>query len=163
MAQKSDQLQIRVSPGEKAALRKAAAAAGQDVSRYVLARALPPARARFEELLGLFDGVSDHRYPLAELNDLLSALTASELREAVTPAVPDRLSPFIKNYIAAMVELSCHLRGVPAPGWVADVAPLEKPHFAAPLMSLRLHLLRASPVPFKRRNIFIDASLGARV
>jgi len=26
-----------------------------------------------------------------------------------------------------------------------------------------LHLLRAAPVPFKRRNIFIDSSVGDRV
>jgi hypothetical protein len=30
-------------------------------------------------------------------------------------------------------------------------------------MSLRLYLLTHSPAPFRRRNIFIDASVGSRV
>jgi hypothetical protein len=46
---------------------------------------------------------------------------------------------------------------------VREVAPLEEPHFGAPLQSLRLHLLAASPVAFKRRNIFVDAAVGDRV
>jgi hypothetical protein len=43
------------------------------------------------------------------------------------------------------------------------VPPLDEPHFATPLRGLRLHLLRASPVAFKRRNIFVDSSVGDRV
>jgi hypothetical protein len=46
---------------------------------------------------------------------------------------------------------------------VREVPPLEEPHFATTLEGLRLHLLQVSPVPFKRRNIFIDSSLGDRV
>ncbi len=38
---KSHQLQIRVSAGQKAALRRQARRAGLDMSTYVLARALP--------------------------------------------------------------------------------------------------------------------------
>lgn len=63
-----------------------------------------------------------------------------------------------------MVELAAHRREVPPPAWVRDVEPMEmEPRFATPLAGLRLHLLRASPVPFKRRNIFIDSSIGDRV
>lgn len=163
MARKSDQLQIRVTPREKAALKKAAAAAGQDVSQYVLARALPHARARFAELLALLESGSDHRYVLAELNDLLSAQSAGELRDAVTVAPPERLPAFLKNYIAAMVEQASHSKRVSPPEWTRSIIPLDAPYFAVPLEGLRLHLLRASPVPFKRRNIFIDSALGARV
>jgi hypothetical protein len=43
------------------------------------------------------------------------------------------------------------------------VAPLDEPWFAVPLESLRPHLLRVSPVPFKHRILFIDASTSARV
>jgi hypothetical protein len=74
------------------------------------------------------------------------------------------LTPYLRNYVAAMVELTAHQRDVPPPAWVRGVEPLETaPHFATPLASLRLHLLRAAPVPFKRRNIFIDSSIGDRV
>ncbi len=163
MAQKSKHVQIRVTPDQKATLKRLAAAAGQDMSSYVLARALPSSRLRFEELLSLLGDGADHRYALAELNDLLSALAPAELSAAIADADLARLSPFLQNYIAAMIEQACYLEGVPPPAWTARVVPLEAPHFAAPLKSLRLHLLRASPVPFKRRNIFVDASVGERV
>ncbi len=54
---------------------------------------------------------------------------------------------------------------LPIPG-----EPTSQLQFASPedtilqkLAGLRLHLLRESPVPFKRRNIFIDSSIGDRV
>ncbi len=74
-----------------------------------------------------------------------------------------RLSPYLRNYVAAMVELAAQQQDVRPPAWVRDVEPLETPHFATPLAGLRLHLLRMAPVPFKRRNIFIDSSIGDRV
>lgn len=73
MSPKSEQLQIRVTRQEKAALRRFAAAAGQDVSAYVLARALPATRQRFEGLLELLSEGTHERYALAELNDLRRA------------------------------------------------------------------------------------------
>jgi hypothetical protein len=164
MGVKSEYLQIRVSPREKAALKRRARAAGVDVSSWVLARVLPAAQSRFEHLLCMLgDSAAGHRYVLAELNDLLSGLAAGELREAVAHAEVGRLSPLLQNYVAAMVEQACTESRIRPPGWTSRIAPLEKPHFAAALKSLRLHLLRASPVPFKRRNIFVDASVGARV
>jgi uncharacterized protein (DUF1778 family) len=163
MASKSKHLQIRVTPRQKAALKRLAAAAGQDLSSYVLSRALPSSRLRFEEILALLGSEADHRHMLAELNDLLSALPAAELSEVVAHAELSHLSPFLRNYIAAMVEQASALQGVPPPAWTGEVEPLDTPYFAAPLKSLRLYLLRASPVPFKRRNLFVDATLGARV
>jgi hypothetical protein len=50
-----------------------------------------------------------------------------------------------------------------APSWTGEVRPLEKPVFGSSLKSLRLHLLRHSPVAFRSRNIFIDSSIGDRV
>ena len=49
-ATKSAQLQIRVSPAEKAAIERAAHRAGLDMSAYVLARVLPALRIRLAEL-----------------------------------------------------------------------------------------------------------------
>ena len=102
---------------------------------------------------------------VTELADLLSGLTRAQLPDAVAVAPPKMrdLSPLLQNYVAAMVEQAAHQRAVPPPSWGRDVRPLEAPHFATPLRSLRLHLLRAAPAPFKRRNIFVDSGVGARV
>jgi hypothetical protein len=125
---------------------------------------LSGARMRFAALLGALGDAGQSRFVLAELNDLLSGLTGEELPGAVEHADLAGLSPYLRNYVAAMVELASHQRDVPPPVWVRDVEPLEMtPHFATSLAGLRLHLLRTAPVPFKRRNIFIDASIGDRV
>lgn len=161
---KSRYLQIRITPRQKAALKRRAAAAGQDVSSYVLSRALPPAQRRFEDLLASLGAEGDEtRYALAELNDLLTGLARDELHDAVAHADLARLTPWLANYVAAMVELACARRRVPPPAWTSRVPPLDAAWFATPLQSLRLHLLRASPVAFKRRNLFVDSSIGARV
>ena len=163
MATRSAHLQIRISPEDKRTLKRLARAAGQELSSYVLSRALPAHRLRFEEILASLAEDDDHRYALAELNDLLTALAPVELPDAIEHADVADLSPFLRNYVAAMVEQAAHRSGLPPPSWTREIAPLEEPHFVTPLKSLRLHLLKSSPVPFKRRNIFVDASLGARV
>ncbi|HVR30246.1 MAG TPA: hypothetical protein VMS86_12020 [Thermoanaerobaculia bacterium] len=162
MATKSQQLQIRVTPREKAAVKRQARRAGQDVSAYVLGRLLPAARRRFEELLRAVGDEKERRFALAELNDLLTDLAPVELRDAVAEADLRELSPYLRNYVAAMVEQAAHRKQVVPPAWVNGVEPLEEPHFGAPLSSLRLHLLYAAPVPFVRRNIFVDSSIGDR-
>lgn len=164
MTTRSQQLQIRVTPHEKSMLKRLARAAGQDVSSYVLARALPDARLQFAAILRrLGDSADDYRYALAELNDFLSSRWPAELADATWTADVGRLSPFLKNYVAAMVEQAAHLKGVSTPAWTEAIEPLAEPWFAVSLRSLRLHLLRSSPVPFRRRNLFVDASLGSRV
>jgi hypothetical protein len=163
MSPKTEQLQVRVTPRQKATLKRLAAAAGQDLSSYVLARALPATGLRFEAILQSLADAGERRFALAELNDLLSGLAPVELGDAVARADLARLSPFLKNYVAAMVELATSRKGVEPPAWVAAIPPLERPYFAAPLAGLRWHLLTASPPAFKRRNLFVDATLGARV
>lgn len=134
------------------------------MSAYGLARALPDAPSRFAGLLAALRDDARPGFALAELKDLLTGLTSGELAIAVEHADLSGLPPYLRNYVAAMVELVAHLRDVPPPAWVRNVEPLEtEPHFATSLPGLRLHLLRSSPVPFKRRNIFIDSSLGDRV
>jgi uncharacterized protein (DUF1778 family) len=164
MSRKSDYLQIRVTPGQKAALRRQAQHAGLGISAYVLDRLLPPARLRFDELLSAIGSEEDQRFALAELNDLLAGLAPAELMEAVAaPPRLDGLSPYLRNYVAAMVEQVSHHHGATPPGWLAELEPLDEPHFATPLSGLRLHLLAAAPVPFRRRNIFVDTGVGDRV
>jgi hypothetical protein len=166
MAIKSHQLQIRVTPNEKSAIRRLAQAAGLDVSSYVLARALPATQVRFDGLLRALAAPHGRSYVLAELNDFLGALSGPELADGVglvERAVLEALPEYERNYVAAMVELACARRDRPPPTWTSDVRSLTRPRFGTELKSVRPHLLRASPVPFKRRNIFIDASIGDRV
>lgn len=163
---KTQQLQIRVSATEKAAIRHAAARAGLDISAYVLTRVHAVARREFEQAVATVaarDGEGG-RYALADLNRLLSAFTAAELCDAVAAGVASaRLSEVSANYVAAMVETACARRGVPVPAWTREIRPLLEPLFGSALHSLRLHLLTQSPAPFRRRNIFIDASVGDQV
>lgn len=163
MAGRTTYIQIRVTPEEKATLRRLAQSSGQDLSGYVLSRALPASQLRFHEILRLLGDEAGARYALAELNDLLSSLAPAELPDVIQHADVSALSTYLMNYVAAMVEHACGLKRVSTPSWIQSVPPLEAPHFASPLKSHRLHLLRASPVPFKKRNIFVDASVGARV
>jgi hypothetical protein len=159
---KSAQLQIRVSPAEKTAIQRAARRAGMDMSAYVLARLLPALSRRFADLAEACRDPAGARFALAELNTWLAGLGAGELREAVIWP-PAGLTPYLANYVAAMVEYACVQRGVAPPAWTRSIAPLAEPVFGSQLMSLRLYLLTHSPAPFRRRNIFIDATVGARV
>ena len=159
---KSSQLQIRVSPAEKAAIQRAARRAGLDMSAYVLSRVLPAPARRFQELTTSCRDPEDARFALAELNSWLAILGPGELQEAVASA-PSGLTPYLANYVAAMVEYACAQHGVAPPAWTRAIAPLAAPVFGSALMSLRLYLLTHSPAPFRRRNIFIDATVGARV
>lgn len=163
MTSKSQQLQIRVTPAQKNALKRLARLAGQDVSAYVLSRLLPPAGERVQELVDALRRDEAPRYALAELNDVLTGLAPAELPGAVADVDLGGLEPLLQNYVAAMVEQASQHKGVAPPAWVRDVPPLDEPYFPVPYRSLRAHLLRTAPVPFKRRNIFVDSALGDRV
>lgn len=162
MVAKTQHLQIRVTPDQKAALQRQAAAAGYDLSGYILARLVPIRRNRFLELLAAL-AVGDRRFALAALNDFLTECPPMLFADAVAESAIAPLSPYLQNYVAAMVEQAAALKGVSPPEWTQRVSPLTEPHFVTPMVSLRLHLLRSSPVPFKRRNIFVDSAIGARV
>jgi uncharacterized protein (DUF1778 family) len=160
---KTSQLQLRVSPEEKAAIQRAARRAGMGMSEFVLSRVLSAYEQKVQDLLGdLRDGPAQ-RFALAELNDLLARLTTEELRRAIAAAPPEWLSAELSNYWAAMVEHACAARQIRPPAWTLAIAPLEKPLFGSSLESLRLYLLTNSPPAFRRRNIFIDTTIGGRV
>jgi hypothetical protein len=162
MSAKSKQIQIRVTPAEKARLKRLARGAGVDLSTYVLSRACPPAEARLDRLVRALRPGPD-RFVMAEINDILTSLAPADFAGAVANLDLHRLSPWARNYLAAMVEQAAYTKGEEPPDWVRDVEPLERPWFAAPFARLRPYLLRASPVAFKRRNLFVDATVGDRV
>ena len=103
------------------------------------------------------------RFVFAELNDLLTRLNSEELPQAIAVAPPAWLSAELSNYWAAMVEHACAARQILPPRWTLAIAPLKDPMFGSSLESLRLHLLANSPPAFRRRNIFIDTTIGGRV
>jgi hypothetical protein len=160
---KTAQMQIRVSANEKTAIQRAAARAGMDMSAYVLAQVLSVPATQFQDCVRDCADSASPRFALAELNSLLSDLTAGELRDTIATPPPPGLSPFLSNYIAAMVEYACARRGVAVPEWTRSIAPLAEPVFGSELQTLRLYLLTHSPPPFRVRNIFIDSTLGDRV
>lgn len=164
MATRSEFLQIRVTGKEKKLIARAAARAGVDMSRWVLDKALPSSARRFHELLDALAGDEDNRpYLLAELNDLLSGLSGAELGKAVAEPPAAKLDAYLANYVSAMIETAAARKGTPPPDWTARITGLPEPKFGSSLESLRLHLLVNSPPAFRRRNIFIDSTIGDRV
>ena len=161
---KTSQLQIRVSPEEKAAIKRLAAAAGQTVSRYVLARVIPGTQDELGRIVGeLQSKGGQHRAALADLDRLLDQVPAQDFTLGLSSPDLLELPPTVLNYVAAMVEQAAHQRGLDAPSWVGQVPPLERPHFMWSLQSLRPHQIRVTPLAFKRRNLFLDPAAGPRV
>jgi hypothetical protein len=160
---KEAQLQIRVSVAEKAEIQAAAKRAGLDMSAYVLSRVSSPPAEKFRECIEGLAHSESPSFALAELNSLLTGLLPREMKDAVATPPTIALSAFLENYVAAMVEYGCARCSISPPQWTRTIVPLEEPAFATTIQALRLHLLTHSPPPFRRRNIFIDSTLGDRV
>lgn len=160
---KNSQLQIRVSDAQKRAIRRSATAAGLSISEWLLEKALPSSSAAFKQKCAALGTNTELSLPAADLADYLEALPPSELQVA-TSEPPDDLTPGLPaGYIASLVEYVCGRKSVRPPKWTSQAPALSTPFFASQLKSLRLHLLTASPAPFRRRNIFVDSSSEARV
>jgi len=160
---KTSQLQIRVSPQEKAAIMRQAKKAKMSISQWIMSKAIPEVRKIFQRLLNQISHQSNTKYTLAEIHDLLKNSTGDEFELMVSESPPASLPVFYLNYISAMVEYTACLKGRKAPSWTEKIPPLEQPYFGSDLQSLRLHLLTHSPPPFRRRNIFIDSTIGKRI
>lgn len=160
---KSLQLQIRVSPQEKAIIVHYAKTANMGISQWVLNKALPPVQQTFQELLGQLKSVSNPKYILAQIHDMFNAASADEFELMVAQPPGVFISDYLANYVAAMIEYTAVQKGRKAPPWISQVPPLKIPVFGSDLKSLQLYLLTHSPPPFRRRNVFIDATVGQRV
>jgi hypothetical protein len=159
---KSEFIQIRVSGEEKSRLVQQASRAGMDLSSYLLAAVSRNVGEKFLAIVDSLRTSQRSQLELAELNDLLSAMSGDELTTLPKPVFAG-LSDFLCNYIAGSVEFAAGRVRASAPGWTRDVPPLGEPVFASTLLSLRPYLLRVSPPPFKSRNIFVDSTIGSRV
>lgn len=160
---KSQQLQIRVSPREKRRIEARARQAGLAVSTWVLRRLLPSSGEEFERLCERLAREATPAFVYAALNDFLSGLGRDAFETAVTEAPALDIDPERLNYLAAMIEQTATILDVSPPAWTCDVRPLEHPVFASELESLRLHLLANALPPFRRRNLFVDTSIGGRI
>lgn len=157
-------MQIRISAEDKARIQERAVTAGMDVSNWVLNLVLPPVEREFQVLCRqLVTRPHARSYVFAELHDLLARFNGKEFEQAVHHEPEVSLPSFEANYLAAMIESAATLKGAVPPGWTAGVPVLERPWFASSLTSLRLYLLTSSPPPFRRRNLFVDSSVGRRI
>jgi len=136
-------------------LKRLAAAADLSVSAYVLATVLPSIQAEFNRRANGLRGGSNHASALTDLHHFLSELSPELLAIAVSDADIEELPALLRNYVAASVEEACDRHEIEPPAWVHSVPPLERPDFAWDLRSLRPHLMRVTPLTFKRRNVFI--------
>jgi hypothetical protein len=130
----------------------------------VMARVLPREGEDFIDAVAALGRPHEGHFVWAALSDVLSKLTARDFAAAVllAPGLA-ALGPFEANYLAAQVEHRATQLGVEPPVWARWVQPLDEPWFATSLKSLRIYLLAASPVAFRRRNLFVDSTVGQRV
>lgn len=154
MSTKTSQLQIRVSPEQKSALRRLAADAGQSISAYVMATVLPPTHLEFGQKVRAVRGAADRVNALSDFAVYLSHLLRSEFSGTVREVDLDGFPDLLKNYVAALVEDEARTRGLTEPTWTHGVESPARPHFAWDLRSLRPHLLRLTPASLKRRNVY---------
>ena len=75
-------------------------------------------------------------------------------------------SRYMEAYLAAVTEYLCHKDGLPVPEWTQDKRYfLKNAHYALGKKGspISFVLLAESPVPFRRRNIFVSANVMTRV
>ncbi len=106
---------------------------------------------------------SSRSHVLAHLNDLLTGLRPQDFYPTLQNPPSAKLPDFEAAYVAAMIEQAASIRQVTPAAWTARVRGLDQPRFASSLVSLRLHLFLSTPPSFRRRNIFVDSSIGDRV
>lgn len=160
---KNEQLQIRLSASEKSAIKNRARLANMDMSSWVLSNIFPSQQKYFHDLLVKLGESQNKKLLLADLHDFLEKLEANEFKQTLESSPVTELGNYLNNYVAAMIEHAAYKKRAAIPDWINNISPLQKPVFGSDLKSLRLYLLSHSPAAFRRRNIFIDSSIGERV
>lgn len=160
---KSTFLQIRLTPMEKRLVAQKAKNAGMEMSSWVKSCIFSTQMEQYLEIIQAVTESKNTKEALASLNDFLSTVSKEQFEEAVAPLPIDMAGTFIGNYIASMVEHAAQQKKINPPLWTRTFDGLADPHFSSTLPSLRGYLLQVSPTAFKRRNIFIDSSVGDRL
>jgi hypothetical protein len=159
---KDTQLQIRLTTAQKRLIEKQAHQAGSSVSEWVLNQLIATRGQPFQDCLAELQSDGDEQPIWAALHDLLENLRPGDF-ETSLPAPTVTLNARQANIVAAMVEYASRRKGISPPSWTVNIRPLDNPYFGSSLISLRPYLLVHAPVEFKRRNLFVDASIGERV
>jgi hypothetical protein len=72
--------------------------------------------------------------------------------------------PDVRAYLAAVTETLCREAGLTFPDWTQKPDYfLKEPWFAGHLENLKAILLVESPIPFRRRNLFVSANALSRI
>ena len=100
----------------------------------------------------------DWRYWLFELVDDFRRTHRPEL---LSPPARE-LSPQLQALFAGVVESLATEADLPIPAWCEQVKALPQPWFVAGIENLKASALVESPLPFRRRNIFVLANFLAR-
>ena len=102
-------------------------------------------------------------YALAEFVDAFRRADAAQRRALTARASQEGSSALEQAYWAAAVESLCREARMRPPAWVnAPTRFLHEPHFAGGLESLKAILIAESPVPFRRRNLFVSENALSR-
>ena len=107
-------------------------------------------------------------WPLGDLVDdfRLRSGTAEEKLALVNEApewINSELHADCNAYLAAVAETLCREVSLMPPAWTeSPCCYLHRPWFAGGLETLKAILLVESPVPFRRRNLFVSANALAR-
>lgn len=115
------------------------------------------------------NGESLPLWPLGDLSDdfRLRSGTAAEKLALVNEApewINSELHADCNAYLAAVAETLCREASLTPPAWTeSPCCYLRRPWFAGELETLKAILLVESPVPFRRRNLFVSANAMARV
>ena len=163
---KTNFLQIRVTPNEKAIIERQAEARNQGVSQWILSQLIAKPLREFEDLMTSLENsgeVLSQRLIFAAVHDFLMNLGAGNFSRVFENNPLSKLDSEKANVVAAMIETFAHQKNLTPPSWLAAIAPLAKPKFFTQLESLRTYSLIHSPPIFRRRNLFVDGTLGDRV
>lgn len=159
---KTDFIQIRISKDEKKRFAKLAKLQGQSLSEWIISKLSSDSSSiEIKKIYAKLRKAEDSSYILALLNDYLMNMPELLWNDALKDS-PENIDIENLCYIASMIERATEIRGLELPQWVKDIGPLSKPYFGSKLKNLRMYLLINSPIAFRKRNIFIDASVGDR-
>lgn len=123
MEKKTAQLQIRVTPRQKALIRQQAQAHGMDMTQWILTRSLPSRQETLHTVLAaLAQGEQEPDLLFGDIFNLLKDLSAPEfsLTLARPPDIP--LKDDHSDLLQAMVELAARQKGCLPPRWVREPA-----------------------------------------
>lgn len=100
---------------------------------------------------------------IAEFVDRFRGADEKKRMELMRAPPADSGDAVIGAYWAATVESLCMERGIAPPAWVNERRFfLKTPFFAGGMEFLKALLLIESPVPFRRRNIFVSSNALSR-